>query len=259
MNVNFYISQSERGSFVHACEAMLQSVGTATRSATEAACKTIISESLKQVPRDTGTLASTAWYHVEAAFTKNSYSKLSNNRYVGYVGYAGSERKGFQVAKKLAGPGSGGAYYEEMPRRTTKYASFKGNHYHGGGTHEAHRTRGTGSSFKMIRAGIQGGHGVDNAINPKTGLPASAYAAIVHEDLSMPHPNGGKAKFLEDPVRDYAASKFRRTVVHYWKYAIEWATMSTANGQYVINRTMPTYMSSDVISGGSTNWKGGAL
>lgn len=59
-----------------------------------------------------------------------------------------------------------------------------------------------------------------NNINPETGLPASEYAAEVHENLSMPHPNGGKAKFLEDPVRNWAAGKFARTAISYWKHAI---------------------------------------
>ena len=51
-------------------------------------------------------------------------------------------------------------------------------------------------------------------INPKTGQPASAYVLAVHEDLSAHHPVG-KAKFLEDPVRDYATRKFPRTVFTY--------------------------------------------
>lgn len=54
-------------------------------------------------------------------------------------------------------------------------------------------------------------------INPKTGKPASSYALTVHEDLNTPHIIG-KAKFLEDPVREYAAKKFPRTV---FKYAQE--------------------------------------
>lgn len=67
-----------------------------------------------------------------------------------------------------------------------------------------------------------GGNG--DPVNPKTGKPASSYAVAVHEDLSAHHPIG-KAKFLEDPVREYAARKFPRTV---FKYASEsLATMST--------------------------------
>lgn len=54
-----------------------------------------------------------------------------------------------------------------------------------------------------------GGNG--NPVNPLTGKPASSYALAVHEDLKAYHPIG-KAKFLEDPVREYAATKFPRTV-----------------------------------------------
>lgn len=57
-----------------------------------------------------------------------------------------------------------------------------------------------------------GGNG--DPVNPKTGRPASSYAVVVHEDLSANHPIG-KAKFLEDPVREYAARKFPRTVFKY--------------------------------------------
>lgn len=60
-----------------------------------------------------------------------------------------------------------------------------------------------------------GGNG--NPINPSTGQPASAYMVEVHEDLTARHPVG-KAKFLEDPVREYANNNFKRTV---FKYASE--------------------------------------
>lgn len=54
-------------------------------------------------------------------------------------------------------------------------------------------------------------------INPKTGKPASSYMVEVHENLKAYHPIG-KAKFLEDPVRQYVKSNFPRTV---FKYAQE--------------------------------------
>lgn len=60
-----------------------------------------------------------------------------------------------------------------------------------------------------------GGNG--DPVNPKTGKPASSYMVAVHEDLEAVHPVG-KAKFLEDPVRDYAKERFPRTV---FKYAQE--------------------------------------
>lgn len=66
-----------------------------------------------------------------------------------------------------------------------------------------------------------GGNG--DPINPKTGMPASSYMLVVHEDLSATHDNG-KAKFLEDPVREYAANNFKRTVFKYAKESL--ATMS---------------------------------
>lgn len=63
------------------------------------------------------------------------------------------------------------------------------------------------SAYKEVEKGIfsskglvgYGGNG--DPINPKTGSQASSYMTIVHEDLSANHPNGGKAKYLEDPAR----------------------------------------------------------
>jgi hypothetical protein len=37
------------------------------------------------------------------------------------------------------------------------------------------------------------------------GGPATPYAMLQHEDMELNHPNGGKAKFLEDPVVARAA------------------------------------------------------
>lgn len=54
-----------------------------------------------------------------------------------------------------------------------------------------------------------GGNG--DPVNPRTGRRASSYMVAVHEDLSAVHPVG-KAKFLEDPVREYASNNFSRTV-----------------------------------------------
>lgn len=55
------------------------------------------------------------------------------------------------------------------------------------------------------------GYGEPNYRNPNSGLPVKAYMMRVHEDLTIPH-KIGKAKFLEDPIREYAAVKFPRTV-----------------------------------------------
>ena len=57
-----------------------------------------------------------------------------------------------------------------------------------------------------------GGNG--DPINPKTGRPASSYMVTVHEDMTALHIQG-KAKFLEDPIRDYALRKFPRTVIQH--------------------------------------------
>ena len=57
-----------------------------------------------------------------------------------------------------------------------------------------------------------GGNG--DPINPKTGMPASSYMVAVHEDLSASHPIG-KAKFLEDPIRNFAMENFPRTAFKY--------------------------------------------
>lgn len=57
-----------------------------------------------------------------------------------------------------------------------------------------------------------GGNG--DPVNPRTGRPASSYMLAVHEDLTALHTEG-KAKFLEDPVREYAANNFARTVFRY--------------------------------------------
>jgi hypothetical protein len=48
----------------------------------------------------------------------------------------------------------------------------------------------------------------------------------------MSHPNGGKAKFLEDPVRNWAAGKFARTAMTYWKQAITYTNHSGYERRY---------------------------
>jgi len=151
MRLDFYVSPNEQRKFASSLEVLLRNVGRATKAGTEQACKDILEESLNQVPRDTGTLASTAFYTVQRRSGVKGYT------YEGIVGYAG-----------MAGVG---------------YASDK--------------------------------------LNPVSRASASAYAYKVHEDLDAKHPNGGKAKFLEDPVRDYAESNFKRVAETHWRYAIE--------------------------------------
>lgn len=51
--------------------------------------------------------------------------------------------------------------------------------------------------------GVIGYGGNGDPVNPKTGRPASEYMVAVHEDLEAKHADGTKAKFLEDPVKQY--------------------------------------------------------
>ena len=118
----------------------LSKVGNGSRKALVAACEEILEASLEQVPRDTNTLASSAFWEI-----------------------TGNWRTGW------------------------------------------HATVGYGGSM--------------DPINPITGKPASSYMLAVHEDLSVHHPIG-KAKYLEDPVRDYAARKFPRTVFKYARQSL---------------------------------------
>jgi len=53
-----------------------------------------------------------------------------------------------------------------------------------------------------------GGNG--DPVNPRTGQRASEYMLIVHEDLDAHH-DKGKAKYLEDPLREYR-SRFVSTI-----------------------------------------------
>lgn len=132
MDINF-------SKFHKKCEATISKVARSTYAATEEACEDIMEESLRQVPRDTETLANSAFYEIQ---------KTKDYGYEAILGYGGS------------------------------------------------------------------------AINPKTGVPVMDYAVAVHEDLEAVHPIG-KAKFLEDPIRDYAAKKFPRTVIKHVGPALE--------------------------------------
>ena len=151
MRINFYISGAELDKFASSCEAVITNVGTATLAGTEQACSEILEESLKQVPRDTGTLASTGFYDVSRRMATKRYT------YEGTVGYAG-----------------------------------------------------------MVGAGAS-----RDRLNEKSGAMVSSYATRVHEDLSAVHLNGGNAKFLENPVRAYGATRFKRVAETHWRWAIE--------------------------------------
>ena len=121
------------------CEAAISKVAKSTYWVTEEACEDIMEESLRQVPRDTNTLAGSAFYDIR---------KAKDYGFEATLGYGGT------------------------------------------------------------------------AINPKTGVPVMDYAVAVHEDLEAFHPVG-KAKFLEDPIRDYASEKFPRTVIKHVGPALE--------------------------------------
>lgn len=140
MRASISVSRKVLQNFEASCEVTLTKVGRNTRKATEAACRAISEESLRQVPRDTGTLADSQFWNVTGNYRTG---------WTGTIGYGG-----------------------------------KGN-----------------------------------PINPKTGRPASSYMGAVHEDLTAHHPIG-KAKFLEDPVREYARENFPRTVMQYVQDAL---------------------------------------
>lgn len=161
MRIDFYISPATRDMFASSCEAVIRNVDRATKAGTTQACQEILEESLRQVPRDTGTLASTAFYDVQRRRSTKNYT------YEGVVGYAGQA--------------------------------------------------GAGMSHDRV--------------NPKSGAAASKYATKVHEDLSAMHPNGGKAKFLEDPVRAYGATRFKRVAETHWMNAIH---LSNRGGASII-------------------------
>jgi hypothetical protein len=81
-------------------------------------------------------------------------------------------------------------------------------------------TRRTDTAFSWWSyEAILGYGGNGDPINPKTGKPASYYMVAVHENLDAVHPNG-KAKFLEDPVREYGARQFSKTVFKYAKESL---------------------------------------
>jgi hypothetical protein len=85
--------------------------------------------------------------------------------------------------------------------------------------YEVSRRTDVGGYVYAARVGY-GGNG--DPINPRTGKRASQYMVKLHEDLTTPHHNG-KAKFLEDPVREFADSRFPKVVYTY--AALSLATM----------------------------------
>ena len=129
MKVTFGVTPGSLEDTISSIAGVMINVNNGVKWATEVACASIYEASIEQVPKDTYTLAESAFWKVERRTELSSKSY----RYRGIVGY--------------------------------------------------------------------GGNG--DPINPKNGKHASQYAAEVHEDLSVPHRNG-KAKFLEDPLREFA-------------------------------------------------------
>lgn len=159
MRLDFYIAPNQANKFAASCEIAIYNIGNAAKWITEASCQDILEESLKQVPRDSGALASTGFYEVNRNQNTKRYT------YYGVVGYAG-----------MAGAGA------------------------------EHDT-----------------------VNPETGKPVSSYAMIVHEDLDANHDAflGQKAKFLEDPVRDYFDGDYARVAETYFGYALQKSNAGT--------------------------------
>lgn len=85
--------------FVKACEALITSVTQGSRRAMTQAAQEILRDSLEQVPRDTNTLASSAFYSVDVG----NAVQVGNVRYVNYtatVGYG----KGDPINPKTGKP-----------------------------------------------------------------------------------------------------------------------------------------------------------
>ena len=151
MRVFFEFDKKSLGAFQNKCQASIRNVGNGTKKATIEACEEILEMSLQQVPKDTYTLALSAFYEV----SRRTDTSVNTWQYEGTVGY--------------------------------------------------------------------GGNG--DPVNPKSKEKASEYMMSVHEDLTAYHPNG-KAKFLEDPVREYGENKFSRTVFKYVGNALSDMTKS---------------------------------
>lgn len=81
MRVTFEIPKAYTKGFEERCAAIITKVGSNTRKGTEEACKLISELSLKEVPRETGTLASSQFWTVEGNYRTG---------WTGTVGYGGN-------------------------------------------------------------------------------------------------------------------------------------------------------------------------
>lgn len=84
---------------------------------------------------------------------------------------------------------------KQVPRETSTLAS---SGYYG-----------VEGNYRIGFTGVVGYGGNGDPVNPKTGERASHYMIAVHEDLTAVHPTG-KAKFLEDPIKEYQARALGR-------------------------------------------------
>jgi hypothetical protein len=134
ISVGLTLSKKSVDTFTYTCKQKAKVIGNLGNKAITNACKELMEMSLVQVPRASGTLASSIYYEVSGSYQSG---------FVGTVGY--------------------------------------------------------------------GGNG--DPVNP-TGKHASEYMLAVHENLYALH-SVGKAKFLEDPVKEYASGKFITTIIKY--------------------------------------------
>lgn len=128
---DFNVRQGGMTAFNDSLKVILTKVGNGSREALAKSLEDIQLESLRQVPVDTSTLASSIFYHIDGDYMKGWTAEI--------------------------------------------------------------------------------GYGEPNYANPRSGIHVKYYMLRVHEDLTVQHKQG-KAKFLEDPVRAYAASNWHTTV-----------------------------------------------
>jgi hypothetical protein len=83
----------------------------------------------------------------------------------------------------------------QVPRDTSALARS--------GYYKVRQNRTDTGGFASGFTGEVGYGGNGDPVNPISGLPASSYMVVVHEDMSMNHPHGGNAKFLENAVNAY--------------------------------------------------------
>ena len=220
MNIQFVMHHSYTNDFVNSCEAVIRNVGQGTLAATKQAVSEIMEESQRQVPVDTGALKASAWSEIRRRGDVKGY------RYEGHMGYANR---------------IGNAYSSITP---------SGRELSAGSTVFRHSGR---LDVKSAQPDVA--RATTGMVNPKSGKAVSLYAARVHEDLRMPHANGTKAKFLEDPVRAYGASRFTRVAETYWKQSIEMMNLRVEfsgrkrNSSVMLNRRLPVLRYVNVDTG----------